>query len=215
MGLAAYSKSFSFRRHGLLESPKYRRRTGGRNRKERGGPVTLQMGKNQPRRAAEHTTRQPPDPVSYWLIAEKRNNGLEVLTIRTDDDQEPLPVFSSEEEAEIIVRFGGVTGGWRARESSAGELVSVLSGPCAGVKKVALDQSPEMVVEGTVGLVSLLRESFMNLIMARRSEPLRLGDDGVPEACMAILNPERRTSDGQIEVTGLLAVPRRWGKVRA
>ena len=138
--------------------------------------MTQQMGKNQPRRTAEHTPRQPPDPVSYWLIAEKRNNRIEVLTIRTDDEQETLPVFSSEEEAEIILRFGGVTGGWRARESSAGELVSVLSGPCAGLKKVALDPSPEMVVEGTVGLVSLLRESFMNLIMARRSGPLRLGE---------------------------------------
>ena len=177
--------------------------------------MTQQMGKNQPRRTAEHTPRQPPDPVSYWLIAEKRNNRIEVLTIRTDDEQETLPVFSSEEEAKIILQFGGVTGGWRARESSAGELVSVLCGPCAGVKKVALDPSPEMVVEGTVGLVSLLRESFMNLIMARKSGPLRLGDDGVTEACMAILGPERRTRDGETEGTDLLAVPRRRGEVRA
>jgi hypothetical protein len=95
-----------------------------------------------------------------------------VLTIRADEGQETLPVFSSEEEAEMILRFGGVTGGWRARESGAGELISILSGPFAGVKKVALDPSPEMVVEGTVGLVSLLRQGFMNLIMARRSGPL-------------------------------------------
>jgi hypothetical protein len=138
--------------------------------------VTLQIKKNQPRRTAQHTPRQPPDPASYWLIAEKRNNRLEVLAIRTDDEQETLPVFSSEEEAKIILQLGGVTGGWRARENSAEELVSVLSGPCTGVKKVALDPSPEMVVEGTVRLVSLLWESFMNLIMARRSERLRLGE---------------------------------------
>ena len=139
--------------------------------------MTLQMGTNQPRRTAEHTPRQPPDPVSYWLIAEKRNNRLEALTIiRAYDEQETLPVFSSEEEAELFFGFRGVTGGWRARERGAGELVSVLSGPCAGVEKVALDPSPEMVVEGTVGLVSLLRESFMNLIMARRSGSLRLGE---------------------------------------
>lgn len=150
--------------------------------------MTQQMGKNQPSRTAEHTPRQPPDPVSYWLIAEKRNNRIEALTIRTDDEQETLPVFSSEDEAEIILRFGGVTGGWRARESSVGELVSVLSGACAGVKKVALDPSPEMIVEGAVGLVSLLRESFMNLIMARRSGPLRLGE---PE--------ERSSTDHSLE----------------
>src|ERR671915_486196 len=148
------------------------------------------MEMNRPRRMAERASRQPPGPASYWLIAAKRNDRIEALTIRTDDEQEALAVFSSEEEAEIILRFGGVTGGWRARESSAGELVSVLSGPCAGVKKVALDPSPEMVVEGTVGLVSLLRESFMNLVMARRGGPLSLGDSLVPGACMAILGPE-------------------------
>ena len=152
--------------------------------------MTQQMGKNQPRRTAEHTPRQPPDPVSYWLIVEKRNNRIEALTIRTDDEQETLPVFSSEEEAEIILRFGGVTGGWQARESSVGELVSVLSGHCAGVKKVALDPSPEMLVEGTVGLVSLLRERFMNLIMARRGGPLRLGE---PE--------ERSSTDHSLQAT--------------
>jgi hypothetical protein len=137
--------------------------------------VTQQVGKSQPRRKAEHTPRQPPGPVSYWLIAEQRSNRLEVLTIRTDDEQETLPIFSSEEEAEIILRFGGVTGGWRARESSAGELVSVLSGACVGVKKVALDPSPEMIVEGAVGLVSLLRESFMNLLWPEEVDPLGSG----------------------------------------
>ncbi len=150
--------------------------------------MTLQMVTNQPRRTAEQTPRHPPDPASYWLIAEKPNNRIEALTIRTGGGQETLPVFSSEEEAEIFFRFGGMPGGWRARESGAGELVSVLSGPCAGVKKVALDPSPEMVVEGTVGLVSLLRESFMNLIMARRRGPLRLGE---PE--------ERSTTDHSLE----------------
>ena len=138
-------------------------------------------GNGQPRRTAEHTPRHPPDTVSYWLIAERRNNRIEVLTIRTGGEQETLPVFSSQEEAERIVRFGGVTGGWRARESGAGELVLVLSGPCAGVKKVALDPSPEMVVEGTVGLVSLLRESFIGQIMARRSGPLSLTAPRLPQ----------------------------------
>jgi hypothetical protein len=131
------------------------------------------MAKKQPRRTTEHAPRLS-GPVSYWLIAEKRSNRIEALTIRTGDGQETLPVFSSGEEAGIFLRFGGVTGGRRARESNAGELVWMLSGPYVGVKKVALDPSPEMVVEGALGLVSLLRESFMNLIMARRGGPLRL-----------------------------------------
>jgi hypothetical protein len=175
--------------------------------------MTLQLEKNRPKRTTKHALRQSPGTVSYWLIAENRNNRIEVLTIRTDE-QETLPVFSSEEEAEIFLRFGGVTGGWRARESGVGELVSVLSGSCAGVKKVALDPSSEMLVDWTVGLVSLLRESFMNLIMAMGSEPLKLGDEGVPEASVAMQGPERRTGDGEAEGTDLLAVPHRPGKVR-
>jgi hypothetical protein len=157
--------------------------------------VTQPMEANQRRRTAERASTQSPGLVSYWLIAKYQDSTIEVLTIRTDGKQETLPVFSSEEEAEISLRFGGVDGGWRVRESSVGELVSVLCGPCAGVKKVALDPSPEMLVEGTVGLVSLLRESFVNLVMARRSRPLRLGEpeelgstDGClgasPQACL-------------------------------
>jgi hypothetical protein len=145
-----------------------------RNRKEQASPVTLETARTQPRRTTEHTPRRLSGRVSYWLITEKRSDRREVLTIRADEGQETWPVFSSEEEAEIILRFGGVTGGWRARESGAGELISILSGPCAGIKKVALDPSPEMVVEGTVGLVSLLRQGFMNLTLRRRTEPLGL-----------------------------------------
>ena len=152
--------------------------------------MTQQMETKQPRRTAERTLRQPPGPVSYWLIAERQDKGIEVLTLHTDGTQETLPVFSSEEEAEIFLRFGGVTGGWRARESSAGELVSMLYGPCAGVRKVALDPSPEMVNEGTVRLVSLLRESFLGLIMVRRGRPLRLGEPeerGNPDRCLGVM----------------------------
>ena len=64
----------------------------------------------------------------------------------------------------------------------------MLSGPCAGLKKVALDPSPEMVAEGTVRLVSLLRESFIGQIMARRSGLLELGE---PE--------ERSSTDHSLE----------------
>jgi hypothetical protein len=39
--------------------------------------------------------------------------------------------------------------------------------------------------------------------------------DGVPEACMAILGPERRTREGETEGTDLLAVPYCRGEVRA
>jgi len=68
----------------------------------------------------------------------------------------------------MFLRLGGYDcGAWRARESSAGELVSVLCGPCKDVKGVALDPLPEMLKDGTVGLVGIGRESFLGQIFTR------------------------------------------------
>jgi hypothetical protein len=80
-----------------------------------------------------------------WVITCYRNNRTEVLTIDPDGDGGSLPVFSFEEEAKT---FLGLSENdqegrrWRARETTAGELVSVLLAPCAGVGQVALDPLP-------------------------------------------------------------------------
>jgi hypothetical protein len=54
---------------------------------------------------------------------------------------------------------------WQARQSTVGELISDLYRSCADVKRVALDPSPEMLVERMVGLVSLSREHFADLLV--------------------------------------------------
>jgi hypothetical protein len=59
---------------------------------------------------------------------------------------------------------GALEEGWQVRQTSSGELVSILYGPCAGVGRVALDPSPEMVAE-TIRLVSVRRETFVNWIV--------------------------------------------------
>ena len=120
----------------------------------------------QTKRTAERAPRCPPGP-AYWLIVKNADGRIEVLTLGRDDT-EVLPVFSFEEEAEMFLRLGKVDEEWRVRESGVGELVSVLLGPCAGIKEVTLDPLPEMVAERTVGLVSLERERFIERIMANR-----------------------------------------------
>lgn len=57
----------------------------------------------------------------------------------------------------MFVRLGILGYDWRASESSTRELVSVLYGPCAGVREVDLDPLPEMVADRSVGFVSLCR----------------------------------------------------------
>jgi hypothetical protein len=90
------------------------------------------------------------------------NGRLEPLCVRVGTAR-VLPVFSFEQEVEMFLRLGGYYdgGGWRARESSAGELVSVLCGLCVGVGGVALDPLPQMLKDGTIGLVLVGRRRFV------------------------------------------------------
>ena len=74
-----------------------------------------------------------------WLIAKQRCNGLEVFTIGSN----VLPVFSFREEAEMFLGLGYAADGWQLRETTCGELVSVLYGPCRKVDYVALDPVPD------------------------------------------------------------------------
>ena len=101
-----------------------------------------------------------------WLIVRKVGNPSEPLCVYVGVEK-ALPIFSFEEEAELFLRLGGYSGRWRARESCAGELASVLCGPCRGVRSVALDPLPEMLEDGTLALVGVGRKRFLKEILAR------------------------------------------------
>jgi hypothetical protein len=130
-----------------------------------------QAPRRAPGRAAGRAAGRAPGS-TYWLIARNENSRLEVLATGLADTEKAMPVFSHEEEAELFLGLWEVgVGGWQARESSAGEIISVLCGPCASVERVALDPLPEMLVERTVGLVSLSRKRFVDLVLSRE-QPL-------------------------------------------
>jgi hypothetical protein len=103
--------------------------------------------------------------LAYWLIARNGHGRIEVLTL---EGKKILPVFSNENEAEMFLQLKGVADGWQVNESRGGELVSMLYGLCTGVKEVALDPLPEMVVDRTVGLVSQDRERFIRRLLDRK-----------------------------------------------
>jgi len=104
----------------------------------------------------------------WWLIAKTEAGRVEFLTTACDKDGgETLPVFGYEEEAEMFLHMGGCGDhGWSARESSSGEIVSVLCGPCSGAEGVALDPLPVMVADGTLCLDWLGRERFLGWLLA-------------------------------------------------
>ena len=109
----------------------------------------------------------------YWLVARRESDRMDVLTMELHrGGEEVLPVFSSEEEADTFLRLGAPKDGWQVRETTSGELVSVLFGPCAGVGRVALDLLPEGCLRPTIELVSVDRDGFVD----------RLVDEGRPTA---------------------------------
>ena len=106
-----------------------------------------------------------PTPTTRWMVARDGEGRLEPLCVRAGLSK-VLLVFSFEEEAEMFLHLGGYAdSGWRARESCAGELVSVLLGPCLDVEGVALDPHPEMLEDGTIELVEVGRRRFVGQLL--------------------------------------------------
>ena len=110
-----------------------------------------------------------------WIITCYRNNRMEVLTVDPDgDDGGSLPVFSFKEEAQTYLSLSENDQEgrrWRIRETTAGELVSVLRAPCADVGQVMLDPLPLSLGKLMAPLCSVAREWFLEDLMGSRREP--------------------------------------------
>lgn len=128
------------------------------------GSILLRKGQGEVLRSS--FARRP-----LWLVVRHNNSSLEVLTTNIGTNGEALLVFSFEEEAELFLRYGASGRGWRVRETTAGELVSVLYGPCLDVGKVALDPPPEIAGEATIDLVSVDRKDFVQRLLSDDREP--------------------------------------------
>ncbi len=111
-----------------------------------------------------------------WVIARQDNDRMYVLTIYHDKSGEALPIFSFEEEAEMFLQLETPETCWRARETTPGELVSLLYGTCASVKSVALDPLP--VVDGN--LMCRGRNKFIQYIVNGHKTCQKLVS-GIPE----------------------------------
>ncbi len=113
-----------------------------------------------PRGAGGH---EGPSRLRY-LIARREGNRLEVLTLDTRPSRETLPVFTGAGAARSFLRYAG--GDWRVRESTAGELVSLLSSCLPRVDRVALDPAA-----GDAQPCSASKKEFVAALMG---EPLAI-----------------------------------------
>ena len=99
-------------------------------------------------------------PLRY-LIARLENNRLRVLTLAAG---ETLPVFGTRRAAHEFLRDGGFGGGWQVRESTAGELISLLMGHLADVEIIALDPRSDLALSGASPKVTSKRD-FITALM--------------------------------------------------
>ncbi|MBA3490991.1 MAG: hypothetical protein H0T55_02800 [Rubrobacteraceae bacterium] len=111
----------------------------------------------------------------YWVIAKAAKDTKdgfgqpELLTVDLDGAGEALPVFSFEEEAEMFLWLQTTEDGREVRETTPGQLVSILYGPCADVGRVMLDPLPEIGARMQISLLGMDRNDFVESVMGARS----------------------------------------------
>ena len=111
----------------------------------------------------------------YWVIAKDAKDATggfgqpDLLTVDLDGAGEALPVFSFEEEAEMFLWLQTSEDGGEVRETTPGQLVSILYGPCADVGRVMLDPLPEIGARMQISLLGIDRNDFVESVMGARS----------------------------------------------
>jgi hypothetical protein len=115
---------------------------------------------------------------SFWLLASRAHGRMEVLTIAAGGEM-VLPIFSFQEESELFLRPEAKGADWAPRETTTGELASLLLGLCARVDKVALDPLPGLGEREILGLVSTGRRHFLHQLLGEvATHPERKGPSG-------------------------------------
>jgi hypothetical protein len=137
---------------------------------ERLGRVTEMVDVLAERRRSRHAS-----PGSmFWVVFADECRLTCPLTLSLEGGKEALAVFSHQEEADMLLRWFGTVGeGWRIRQTSAGEVVSLLYGPCCGANTVALDPLPEMLADSFISSVALQRGRFFRWVTSRKLSPPR------------------------------------------
>jgi hypothetical protein len=102
-----------------------------------------------------------------WLITKHMISRMDVFTTHLCGDRKALVVFSFEEEAQMFfdLCLAASKDGWKVRQTSVGELVSILYGPCSDTKKVVLDPVPKVGREELVDLLSMHRNDYLRFLL--------------------------------------------------
>jgi hypothetical protein len=112
--------------------------------------------------------------VRHYLIVGHLSKGLELPDILSDNGEEILPVFSSEEAAQEFLSLSSLGKRWCIRGFSGGELVSVLFAFHARINGVLLDPHPG-ALSRDVAVTYVGRNAFVSSLLETRSHQPAVG----------------------------------------
>lgn len=124
--------------------------------KERGRQPVTHTG-------AGHDAERPLLP--HYVIARHEAGGPELLHVPLKSGEGALPVFSSREAADTFLLSNTLASNWYARESYAGELVSLLLGLYAGTGWVLVDPLSGDLAAEDEPAITVYWESFVNRLL--------------------------------------------------
>lgn len=115
--------------------------------------------------AAPYRTGGYSTPV-WYMISRRERNRLEVLTV-SSAGEEMLPIFATKQAARGFLRSGNLEAGWRIRESTAGELISLLLSRLADVGRISVYPRPEGLFDDAVTAEGVSKREFIAFLMGR------------------------------------------------
>jgi hypothetical protein len=96
---------------------------------------------------------------AFWMVLKGSPQALP-LTVFLSDGAEALALFSGEEEARMFCHFCEEGASANLRQTTTGEVLSLLYCPWCAAKHVALDPYPEILGGRLLELLTLDREDF-------------------------------------------------------
>ena len=131
-----------------------------------GGRVTAAPHKHGVRARRTRTVH------AFWMVLEGSPQALP-LTVFLSDGTEALVLFSGEQEARMFCHFCQEGASANLRQTTTGEVISLLYCPWCAAKHVALDPFPEILGDRLLlGELTLETEDFALRFAGLGSEPV-------------------------------------------
>jgi hypothetical protein len=109
---------------------------------------------------------------AFWMVLEGSPHELPLM-VSISDGKEALALFSGEEEARMFCHFCEEGASANLRQTTTGEVISLLYCPWCAAKHVALDPYPEILGSRLLlGVLTLDREDFALRFAGLGSEPV-------------------------------------------